>query len=88
LATISISIPDAMMPRVTEAFKAQHNYQVKIPSGPEPGAPLVDNPETEAQFVKRMIREYVKELTIAHEATGAAENARISANEGIRAEFG
>jgi hypothetical protein len=77
-----------MMPRVTEAFKAQYNYQAMLSDPNDPLGPPIPNPETEAQFVRRMIRNYVKELTTTHESAGAADSARNSAINKTRTDFG
>lgn len=78
---MQITIPDAMLPRVTEAFKAAYGYEAKLPDGS-------NNPETEAQFVRRKILDYVKELTVAHEAAGAGDAARADASNKTRNDFG
>lgn len=81
MANLSISIPDAMLPRVTEAFKAAYNYQATLPDG-------TPNPETDTQFVRRQILNYVKELTVAHEAASASSTARDNAAGKTRSDFG
>lgn len=81
MANLQITVPDAMVPRITEAFKRQYNYQTTLPDG-------TANPETENQFLRRMILEYVKGVTGAHEAVGAAETARNNAANKIKNDFG
>jgi hypothetical protein len=80
LANLTITVPDALVPRITEAFKAQYDYKATLPDG-------TANPETEALFMKRMILEYVKQITVAHEAVGAAETARTNATNKTKNDF-
>jgi len=81
MANLTVTVPDAMLPRVTAAFKAQYNYQATLPDG-------TANPETEAQFMRRMVKEYIKQVLVAHEAVTAAEDARTNAANQITADFG
>jgi hypothetical protein len=82
MANITISIPDAAMQRVEDAFVAQYNYQEVIPEHlgengePIPSAP---NPETKQQFVKRRLKDHVKDTVALHEGTMASVNASDAA---------
>ena len=69
MAQITINVADEHIARVRQAFCAYHGYQDKLPDG-------TDNPETRIQFMKRKIKEYVKNSVTAHEADAAALAAR------------
>lgn len=82
MATITISIPDAAVTRVTDAFTKQFAYQDTIPDPNNPGA-TIPNPETKAQFVQRMIRNYIKEVVASYEARVAGDTAAQQARVAI-----
>lgn len=79
MAVISITVPDGVINRVRQAFRAAYNYQDTINGQP--------NPESLNQFVQRKIREYVKEVVKSQEAPAAAETARKAALDAIEAEI-
>lgn len=76
MATWTITIPDAHAQRVIDAFAVQYNYQETLED--EEGEPYA-NPESEAEFAKRHVREYIKDVLKAAEATAASEDARLTA---------
>lgn len=87
---ISIDVDDATTKRVVDAFTNAYGYQPKVPDPafdpalPENAgktAPQVDNPETAEQFVRRRIRDYVREVVAGYEATKAADKARDTARK-------
>jgi hypothetical protein len=60
LATdITITIPDAVTPRVINAMCAVYGYQETINGEP--------NTETKAQFARRMLMVYLKDITLNYE---------------------
>lgn len=71
MAQIVVTVPDAVLQRVLDAFAAAYGYQATIDGSP--------NPETKAQFARRMVRQYVKNTVVAHEAEQAAITARQTA---------
>lgn len=73
MATISIDIPDAVVPRVLDAFAATYSW---------PGTGL-----TKGQFAKQCLANYVKEVTKAYEASKAAEDARKAAADAANADI-
>jgi hypothetical protein len=79
MATLSITIPDAVVPRVRAAFAAQYDYRPVVDGQP--------NPETLAQFTARKIREYVKGVVKAAESLAAAETARRAAADRVESEI-
>lgn len=52
MATVTLSIPDAALPRVIAAFVGRYNWPTTIDGVP--------NPETQAQFAKRMVAEFIR----------------------------
>ena len=81
MATVSFTIPDAVMPRVTDAFVAVYGYSSTLPNG-DP------NPETQVQFARRMVREYVRNVLAAFEAGSAGETASVAADQKARDDIG
>lgn len=82
MATIQIDIPNGVLTRVTSGICEKFNYQDTVNGQP--------NPETKAQFSKRMValvvKDWVTELELAkvdvdlsrtHNITKSSEQARI-----------
>jgi hypothetical protein len=68
MAQIVVDVPDAVVPRVLDAFAATYAYN--------PGSGL-----TKAQFAKQRLAAYVKQVTVAYEATRDAEAARQTSTQ-------
>lgn len=77
MGSITLSWDAQYDQRIVDGIAYQHGYQDEI-EDPETGE-AIPNPETKAQFAKRMARQWVKECIIAWEATQAAEQARQDA---------
>lgn len=86
MATISIDIPDAVQPRVLDAFAAVYGRQDEIPD-PNDGTKMISNPETKAQFARRMLKQHLREVLTAHEASAEAEAARTAKASQIAGEL-
>lgn len=92
MATISISIPDAVQPRVLDAFSAVYGRPEEIPDPNHvPTGPMdvvmIPNPETKAQFAKRMLQQHVKDVLTNHEGNAEAEAARKAKADQITGEL-
>jgi hypothetical protein len=92
MATISINIPDAVQPRVLDAFAATYGRPEEIPDpNHTPTGPgdvvMIPNPETKAQFAKKMLQQHVREVLTAHEASAEAEAARQAKADQIAGEL-
>jgi hypothetical protein len=72
MATITITIPDAVAPRVLNGFSSHYGY-----------APVLDNgslnPETKAQFAKRKLIELIKQAVRESEMETARNVAATTA---------
>ena len=88
MAQITFNIPDNKVVDVRAAFKTTYNYQEtvsnpdfdpQLPEDPITNPSTIDNPETEVQFFKRKIREYIQDVVRAYQAKVAASSARQSA---------
>lgn len=66
MATFTLTVPDALVPDMLDAFAALYGYDAATDG-------------TRANFAKGKIRDYVKEVYTAHQATIGAEAARQSA---------
>lgn len=84
MARITIDYPDAVGPRITNAFAGQLDYASKVDDG---NGNLITNPETKAQFTKRMIQEYIMSVVTAYESNEAAQTARKTAQDKVRSEI-
>lgn len=67
MAQITINIPDAIAPRVLNAFARKFGYSPKLDNGD-------DNPETKAQFAKRKLLETIKNAVLEIEVQDAKNN--------------
>jgi hypothetical protein len=70
MATITLTIPDVLLPRVVAGMCGRFNYQDKVDDPANPGS-HIPNPETKAVFCKRMIRQFVKQSVLQWEAEQA-----------------
>lgn len=82
--TLSISIPDAVAPRVIDGFTGQHGYQETVTDAEGNEVP---NPQTKAQFAKQTIGEFVKNSVMAYEANQAVDTARTSAIDSVETDI-
>lgn len=71
MATLSVTIPNAQVTRINNAFGAAYGYQATINGSP--------NPESLTQFATRKVREFIKDVVKGQEAVAAAEAARVAA---------
>ena len=71
MASITITIPDVVMPRVVVGLCGQGNYQAVIDGVP--------NPETKGQFAKRYVLEWIRREVVGWESRVAQDVARESA---------
>lgn len=72
MAQITINIPDAVLPRVINAFAAMYGYQATINGQP--------NPVTKPQFAKQKVIEYVRRVVADTEGGAAQVAAQAQAN--------
>lgn len=68
MATISLTIPDAVIQRVLDALGGTYGYKATL----EDGTP---NPQTKAQFSKAVVADYVKKIVRQWEAQQAGQTA-------------
>jgi len=62
MANITITIPDAKLNAIVEAFATQYNYQDQIT---EDGMNYIPNPVSKAQFARNVINSFIKEVYVA-----------------------
>lgn len=77
---IQLTIPDAVSGRVVNAVAAMNNYQPVVPNG---SGAMVANPETKAQFAKRMISEKIIQMVKQYETQQAAQAAMAQAASSV-----
>lgn len=73
MATLSITIPDAIAPAVIDALAGHYGYTATV------GDPSAPNPETKAQFVRRMVAGHIRHLVQEYRTTQAARQAAATA---------
>lgn len=73
---ITLTIPDEKMSMVIESICANYNYQATIQ---QPDGSMIPNPETKAQFAKKIVAFFIKENVKAYKANQAAQEARNAA---------
>lgn len=86
MATFSVTIPDAEVPVLEEAFCASYGYQEEIPN-PEPQdaatpdpewTPTIPNPQSKQEFTQARIVAYMHEVVrgyAVNKAVAAAQEA-------------
>jgi hypothetical protein len=84
MATTTITIPDAQLTRVVNAWAIVHGYQSFVPD-PTTGAPIA-NPQTKGQFMKADIIRLMKEAVKLVEGDAAATTARTTAQTTVESE--
>lgn len=72
MAVITMTLPDAALPRVVTAICARFGYRDTLPDGSA-------NPETRGQFAMRMMREQLKNWVKEYEIATARDNAAAAA---------
>lgn len=75
MAQIVIEVSDAQVTRVLAAFARQYSYQDEINDPINPGK-KIPNPMTKAQFARKVVTRFAKEVVMTAEANEAAEVAR------------
>lgn len=71
MAQITITVPDAHIARINDAFAAQFGYTGTAPDG---------TPETKANHTRRKIREFAVNIVASYESQQAALAATAQAN--------
>lgn len=78
MATISITIKDTQLQRVIDGICEDNNYQATVTNSDGTISP---NPQTKAQFVKRIIIERVKGMVKAGEHKKAEKEIVVNLTE-------
>ena len=82
MATIIVTIPDAQVTRVRNAFAIAYHWSATIPDPANPGS-TIPNPESKTQFAQRKVREYVKNVVKGVEAPAARNAAGVAAEAAV-----
>jgi hypothetical protein len=72
MAQITISIPDAVLPRVLDAMASAYGYSATLPDGSP-------NPQSKAQFARQQLANFVKQTVAEQEVRAAVAAASQSA---------
>ncbi len=91
-ADLTVTIPDPVAQRVLEGLAGNNNYQAQVPDPSkmlDPSDPTVwmPNPETKAQFAKRMVKEWIKASVRAYEVKQAVSPAMEAASQNATTEI-
>lgn len=84
MATITFTIPDAVLPRIIAAVTTVYKYESTLIDDVT-GEPY-PNPETKAAFTKRMVIEFLKNIVKQHEVVQAAVIASAAAEDAVNTE--
>lgn len=76
MATITITIPDAVATRAINSFCKRFNYSPTLADGSP-------NPETKAQFTKRKVLEWTKQMIREAEVQDASNTAATEAAQSV-----
>jgi hypothetical protein len=76
MAEIKYTIPNNKIAKVVDAFAEEFEYQVTLTDGS-------NNPETKAQFTKRMILNYIMSVVKKRAEIEAINAARLKSNTDI-----
>lgn len=83
MATLAFEIPDAIAQRVIDGVAGQNEYRDTVEDSK---GKVIPNPESKNQFVKRMIREYIKGNVKAWETSQAIATARQGTSDRVDSE--
>lgn len=72
---VKFTIPTAHTTRIIDGVCYEHHYQAEVPD-PDNPEKVIPNPETKAQFAKKMIVQWVKNCVKSYEGVQAAHAAR------------
>ena len=76
MATVTFTIPDAIVSRVNNGIANYHGYQETLPDN-------TPNPESKAQFAKRKLKETLKAWVVASESNAGFLAAQTTANSEV-----
>lgn len=77
MAQIILNIPDALVNRVIAGMYGLHSYQATIQNPDNPDE-MIPNPESKADFVKRIIKKKIKRDVLEWEGAEAQRQAYIT----------
>lgn len=63
MASYTITIPDAILAKFVQNSCKAKGYQAEVPNPADP-TEMIPNPETKAQFTKRMFLQYIRNLHV------------------------
>ncbi len=78
MVTISFTFADELAPRIIAAFCGAYGYQPTVEGK--------SNPETPAEFARRKVADYVREVVAGYEVTAAREAAAKEATTAVAKE--
>lgn len=82
MAQIVLTIPDPVLPRMIQGLSEYYGYQPTL-KDPSDITKTIPNPETRAQFAKRMLIFHIKKTMIQAEGGPAATTARETVTNDI-----
>lgn len=83
MASITLTIPDAIAQRVLNGFCGAHGYSDMVPDPANPGQ-LIQNPMTKVEFVRKFLLDVIRHDVKAYEGTVSRKAAEAKANEEIQ----
>jgi hypothetical protein len=77
MAQIILNIPDALVNRVIAGMCGLHNYPTEIQNPDNPDE-MIPNPESKADFIKKIIKKRIKKDVLEWEGAEAQRTAYIT----------
>lgn len=81
MASITLTIPDAIAARVIAGFCGMHGYQDQVQN--DKGG-MADNPETRQDFIKRVLLQSIKKDVLRWEGDQAQRAAHLTCDADIQ----
>ena len=69
---IQLTLPDAQVPRIVDAFAAKYGYQATVIDG---NGNAVANPVSKVAFAKQQLLNYIRDVVISQERSDALATA-------------
>jgi hypothetical protein len=79
MASITLTIPDALVTRVLNGFCGLHGYQATIPNPVNPEE-MIPNPDTKAEFMRKKLLAIIKRAVLEYEGN-EAQRASLAAGD-------
>lgn len=77
MATITLTVPDAVVPRVRAAFTSHYGYTAELAAG------TIPSDTTPGQYIEICLRRHIKQIVKLYETSQAAATAAATAETSV-----